>query len=155
MKLHLMLYCMLSLVLLTFISNCKRPDVEQSTKKSTKADPMSDKGIGPVKSVVIDEKIDTEMAKRGEALFQLKCSSCHKLADDYIGPALGEVSTRRSPEWIMNMILNPEEMIEKNALVQALLETYPSRMVSMGLDEKAAREILEYLRSSVDTSIIK
>ena len=46
-------------------------------------------------------------------------------------------------------------MIEKNPLVQTLLEKYPSRMVSMGLDEKAAREILEYLRSSVDTSIIK
>lgn len=112
------------------------------------ADPMQDKGIGPVKSVTLDEQINEEMAKEGEKIYSEKCTACHKPNEDYIGPAPAGILERRTPEWIMNMILNPDEMVKNDPVAKELLAKYNGTpMANQGLTEDEARKILEYFRT--------
>lgn len=114
-------------------------------EKSFSQDTLSDKGIGPVKSVTLGP-VDEELAEVGKATFQAKCSACHKIEERYVGPALSGVTKRRSPEWIMNMILNPQEMTQKNQIAQDLFGEYLVQMTFQNVSEKDARAILEYFR---------
>ncbi len=104
-----------------------------------------EKGIGPITSVTLGP-IDDALAAKGAELFEVKCTACHKLDKRYIGPPLGEVTARRTPEFIMNMILNPEEMMQKHPVVKELLAQYMAQMANQSLTEEEARAILEYLR---------
>jgi len=109
---------------------------------------MEDKGIGSITSVTLNETVDTEMAKAGEVLYNQMCTACHKMDVKFIGPAQKGVLNRRSPEWVMNMILNPQEMLEKNETAKALLKEYNNvPMTDMGLNEVQARSIIEYFRT--------
>ncbi len=123
------------------------PVVEEVTEVTSVVN-LEDKGIGPVISITIEEAIDETMAKSGEELYNQMCSACHKPTVKFIGPAPKDILKRRTPEWVMNMILNPQEMLEKNETAKALLEEYNNvPMTDMGLTEEQAREILEYLRT--------
>jgi mono/diheme cytochrome c family protein len=104
-------------------------------------------GIGPVKHVELGE-LDAAMAATGEAVFNLKCAACHKLTDRYVGPPLGQVLERRKPEYVMNMILNPAEMLEKHPAAKEMLAQFMTPMPNQNLTETEARAVLEYLRSA-------
>ena len=65
----------------------------------------------------------------------------------FVGPGLAVVTERRTPEWIMNMILNPEVMVAENPLAKKLLAEYLSPMANQSLTEDEARAILEYFRT--------
>ena len=109
---------------------------------------MSNEGIGSVKNLKLPDNIDQEMAKQGKAIFDSKCLACHKPHKKFIGPAPAGVLDRRSPEWVMNMMLNPEEMIMKDPIAkQLLIEHNGSPMANQNLSEKDARQILEYFRT--------
>jgi hypothetical protein len=55
---------------------------------------------------------------------------------------------RRNPAWIMNMILNPEEMTLKDPIARELFIEYNSApMANQSLTEEEARAILEYFRT--------
>lgn len=103
-------------------------------------------GIGPIKSLSLDP-LNTTLAKSGQEIFDVKCISCHKLDERYVGPALKGVTQRRTPEFIMNQILNPAEMIEKHPVTKELLAQYYIPMTFQNVTEADARAILEYFRS--------
>lgn len=109
-------------------------------------DPLKNKGIGPITSVDLGDEIDETMAKKGEEVFKSTCSACHDLNTDKIGPALGDVLEKRSPEWVMNMTLNTKEMEEKDPLAKEAKAKYNSAMV-VSITEEEARGVVEYLRS--------
>ncbi len=106
-------------------------------------------GIGPITTVVQLGPVDAAQAAEGKTLFETKCSACHKLTDKYVGPPLGEVTTRRSATYIMNMILNPEGMYTKHPVARQLLGEYMTQMPNLGLTEAQARQLVEYLRTQV------
>jgi hypothetical protein len=55
---------------------------------------------------------------------------------------------RRSPEWVMNMLLNPAEMLKKDPIAIALLKEYNNiMMLNQNLTNDEARSISEYLRT--------
>jgi len=111
------------------------------------ADPMENKGIGPVKSMVLGE-IDQELVAQGLELFEGMCTACHKAEKKFIGPAPKDILSRRSPEWVMNMILNPEEMIKSDPIAKKLLmEANGAPMANQNLTEEQARAVLEYFRT--------
>ena len=110
-----------------------------------------EKGIGPVTRVSMGP-LDHELAEEGEELFATKCSACHRLDERYVGPPLGDVLERREPEFVMNMILNPGEMVEKHPVVREMLAQYYTPMPNQGLTEEEARAILEYLRQGTAES---
>ncbi|MEZ4965773.1 MAG: hypothetical protein R2791_11060 [Saprospiraceae bacterium] len=44
----------------------------------------------------------------------MKCAACHKLDDmRVVGPGWKDVTKRRKPEWIMNMVTNVDVMLER------------------------------------------
>lgn len=104
-------------------------------------------GIGPISSVDVGP-IDAALAAQGEGLFTTKCSACHQMDQRYVGPPLGDVTERRTPEYVMNMILNPEEMVQKHPEAKALLAQYMTPMPNQNLSHDEARAVLEYLRQA-------
>lgn len=109
---------------------------------------MNNKGIGPVSSVTLADEVDTALAEEGEEIYNMYCLACHKPDKKFIGPAPKGVLEIRSPEWVMNMILNPDEMVKKDPIAkQLLLEYNGSPMANQGLTEDQARAILEYFRT--------
>jgi len=104
------------------------------------------KGVGPITSIELAE-IDDALVETGKEIFKANCTSCHKMKKRFVGPALDGVIDRRSPEWIMNMILNPEEMVEKDETAKALLMEYSAPMANQSLTEDQARAILEFFRT--------
>lgn len=119
---------------------------KEEKKEVVEVDPMKDKGIGPITNLTLAE-IDDSLAASGKEIFKSKCSACHKMSKRFVGPGLAGVTERRTPEWIMNMILNPEEMVQKNPEAKKLLAEYLSPMANQSLTEDEARAILEYFRT--------
>ena len=110
-------------------------------------DALENKGVGPIINVILEDKVNISMANSGEKLFNQLCTSCHIINEDYIGPAMSGILDRRSPEWIMNMILNPIQMVEEDPIAIELLEKYNFEyMYNQNLLDEEAREILEYFR---------
>jgi len=104
-------------------------------------------GIGPRRELELGE-IDHELFERGQEIFTTKCSACHKLDERYVGPPLGGVTERREPEYVMNMILNTDEMVARHPEVKDLLAQYYTPMPDQQLTEEDGRAVLEYLRAS-------
>ncbi|MFA7361599.1 MAG: cytochrome c [Candidatus Kapaibacterium sp.] len=109
-------------------------------------DAKTDKGTGPVKELALGE-IDKKLVSEGQVLFQKKCTTCHGLDQKKIGSALRGITKRRTPEWIMNMMLNPDGMINENKAAKELFEEMKVRMNPQDVNETDARKILEYLRT--------
>lgn len=107
------------------------------------------KGVGKFTDVTVDANIDAEMAKRGQAIFESKCTPCHKTSEEkLVGPGLKNITNLRTPEWIMNMITNPEEMTKKDPVAKALFEKHLVQMTFQNVDDEQTREIYEYLRKN-------
>lgn len=105
-----------------------------------------EQGIGPVRDLELGP-IDPTLVGEGEALFTTKCSACHKIEERYVAPALGDVLARRRPEFVMNMMLNATEMVQKHPTIRELLAEYFTPMPVQITEREQARAILEYLRS--------
>lgn len=107
------------------------------------------RGEGKFTDVKIDAKLDGAMALRGEKVSDLKCLSCHKLTSEkLVGPGWEGVTTRHTPEWIMNFMTNTDAMIDKDPKVQAMLEICMVRMPNQNLSDTEAREVFEFLRKN-------
>lgn len=107
------------------------------------------RGSGKFDHVDIGDKLDAAMAGTGEKIYGVKCSGCHKLTEEkLVGPGWKGVSTRHKPEWIMNFITNPDEMINKDPKVQAMLEICLVRMPNQSLNDDDARNLLEFMRKN-------
>lgn len=104
-------------------------------------------GIGPVTAPVELGPLNEAMAEEGEEIFEVKCTACHKRDEKYVGPALAGVTERRSAAYIMNMILNPQEMVERHPVAKQLLAEHMTFMPAQGLTENEARQVVEYLRT--------
>lgn len=121
--------------------------VADATPASKRID-LSSKGVGPVTAVTLDAEIDEALAKNGGEVYNQMCLACHRLGKKFIGPAPNGILERRSPEWVMNMILNPEGMVKEDALAkELLLEFNGAPMANQGLTEEQARNVLEFFRT--------
>ena len=113
----------------------------------------SEFGIGPVKEEMKLAPIDNNLVTKGKQIFDTKCVSCHKFDSRLVGPPLKDVTKRRRPEWIMNQILNPAEMIEKDKISKELFAQYLVPMTFQDITIDDARAILEYFRA-VDANAV-
>lgn len=107
------------------------------------------KGIGQVKNVMLESPLDQGRVKRGIAIYEMKCQSCHKLDDTrLVGPGWKDITKKRKPEWIMNMITNVDMMLDQDPEAQKLLELCLMRMPNQNMSIGDARDVLEYMRSN-------
>jgi hypothetical protein len=58
---------------------------------------------------------------------------------------LGDVLEKRSPTYVMNMILNPVEMTKKHPEAKKMLQQYMNQMTFQNVSKEQARSIVEYL----------
>jgi hypothetical protein len=145
--------------LATFIFACS-PDKPKTTdtgsgagnellKDDAAKSALDAKGVGKFSNVAIDPNLDPKMAALGTGIYDLKCSSCHKLTGEkLVGPGWHEVTKRRTPEWIMNFATNTDEMLNKDPEAQALLETCLVRMPNQSLSDDDARNVYEFMRKN-------
>ncbi|SHG55274.1 cytochrome c [Winogradskyella jejuensis] len=121
-----------------------KSDVVPASKRIT----LDNKGVGKIKNLELSATIDNAMVERGAALFKTNCTACHKTNKRFIGPNPTGIMERRSPEWIMNMILDPKLMTEEDQCAKDLLiEFNGAAMANQNLTEQQARDILEYFRT--------
>ena len=104
-------------------------------------------GVGPIKEELKLEPINDNMVKRGKEIFDMKCIACHKFDSRLVGPPLKDVTKRRRPEWIMNQILNPVEMAQKDPITKELFAQYMVQMTFQDVNTLDARALLEYMRA--------
>ena len=126
-------------------------DTEETTETTETTSSMSTdpKGIGPYENVELTHPLDESMVATGKQVYELKCSSCHKLNNErVVGPGWAGVTDRRTPEWIMNFIVNVDEMLDKDTASQRMLEECLVRMPNQGLSESDARGVLEFMRKN-------
>ncbi len=143
----------LSLFFVALVFSCspkpgqtEKPDINKSAVEAI-TDPT--KGIGAVKNVTMNSPLDQERVIRGLAIYEMKCSACHKLTDQRIvGPGWKELTKKRKPEWIMNMITNVDIMLEKDEEAQKLLELCLMRMPNQNMSIGDARDVLEFMRQN-------
>lgn len=119
-------------------------------KDSEKVEDASDgKGVGQVKEVKLNTPLEQERIPRGLAIYEMKCSGCHRLdGQRVVGPGWKDVTKRRKPEWIMNMVTNVDVMLEKDAEAQKLLELCLTRMPNQNVSVGDARDIIEFMRQN-------
>ena len=111
--------------------------------------PNEGRGIGEVKQVTLNSPLEQERVGRGKAIYEMKCQACHRLDETrVVGPGWKDVTKRRKPEWIMNMITNVDIMLEKDPEAQKLLELCLMRMPNQNVSVGDARDILEYMRQN-------
>ena len=129
------------------VSRTKTEEKKAETGGGVPVD-LDNKGVGPIKNLDFPDEIDQEMAARGQAKFDAVCVACHMVDQRMIGPAMKGVYERRSPEWVMNMILNPDGMLKEDPIAKALLKEYNNAiMLNQNLTEEEARDLAEYLRT--------
>jgi len=125
----------------------KKVEPVANTKASETID-LTNKGVVPIESLALSAEIDQAMAARGKDVYDRMCTACHRVDKKFIGPAPKGLLKRRSPEWIMNMMLDPEGMVKNDPLAKALLiEFNGSPMANQNLTEDEARAVLEYFRT--------
>lgn len=105
-------------------------------------------GIGPISNFKLPAEIDQTLAETGKVVYNAKCTACHKPTEVFIGPPPKGILERRTPAWIMNMILDPETMVLKDPIAKQLLIKFNmSPMANQSLTQDEARAVLEYFRT--------
>ena len=99
--------------------------------------------------VTVTNPLNADWVSSGKNIYELKCQSCHRLTDEkLVGPGWKDVTKRRQPVWIMNMITNVDMMLESDPEAQKLLEQCMVRMPNQNISKEDARIILEFMRSN-------
>ncbi len=128
-------------------SNQSQATASEKTTDPASYDPKRGEGKYTAETLSISGQLDQSKAKEGENISGVKCTSCHKITSEkLVGPGWQDVTKRRTPEWIMNFITNPDPMIDKDPEAQAMLELCLVRMPNQNLTDDEARNILEYMR---------
>jgi cytochrome c len=114
------------------------------------------KGIGQTTEVQLNNPLDQEMIKRGKAISEMKCAACHRFSDQrVVGPGWAGVTTRRKPEWIMNMITDVEAMLDEDPAAREMLEECLTRMPNQNLTVADARDVLEFMYDNDEAQAAK
>jgi cytochrome c5 len=129
----------------------KNQSTESTDLTKAEIDSITDpaKGIGIVRNVALNTPLELDRVEKGKAIYEEKCNSCHKLDDQrLVGPGWKDITKRRKPEWIMNMITNVDVMLDNDDQAQELLESCGTRMEVEVLTIGEARDVLEFMRQN-------
>ncbi|MBK7965717.1 MAG: cytochrome c [Bacteroidetes bacterium] len=142
---------MASILSISLFACTSRQEAEEAAKNSPS--PVEAAAEQPevhgteVKEIALTNPLNQEWVANGEKIYDSKCLSCHKLTDEkLVGPGWKDVTKRRTPVWIMNMILNVEMMLDEDPEAQLMLEQCLVRMPNQNLTEADSRQVIEFMR---------
>lgn len=102
-------------------------------------------GIGSFKKLELNP-INDSIMRIGMETFKLKCASCHTMEYKNLGPDLSDLLARRQPEWVMNYLLNHQEMLKKDSItIKTNLKFEKNCTIKLN-NEDEALALLEYFR---------
>ena len=131
----------ISVFSLALIFSCGSP---QTTSTEVETNEKSFVGF-----VELTDPLDEQMVTAGRSIFQEKCASCHTLdTARFFVPSFAGVTNRRKPEWIMNMIMNVDVMVQVDSVAHSLLLETGIKMPEPDLSVDQARNVLEFLRQN-------
>ncbi|MCU0443724.1 MAG: cytochrome c [Microscillaceae bacterium] len=112
----------LSVVGAFFLSHCHTSDSQQSETPKSETKPQS---------VIKNARNElSKLARKGQALFQRDCSTCHSMAVDKIeGPTLKGYTKRLDKAWTKRFLDNPNEIFSNDKRMQALLQRFQYRVM--------------------------
>lgn len=126
----------------------KKVEAKTDNTKASETIDLTNKGVGPIKSLTLPAEIDQAMVAKGKDVYDKMCTACHRVDKKFIGPPPTGILEKRTPEWVMNMILDPEGMVKNDPLAKKLLiEFNGSPMANQNLTEEESRAVLEYFRT--------
>ncbi len=90
----------------------------------------------------------------GKAIFIARCTSCHNVNAQVVGPALANVDQRHSVDWIVNFVHSPKTMISKNDKDAVALYNQFNQIVmpdhsDLSVDD--IKNVLAYIKSETKT----
>ncbi len=90
--------------------------------------------------------INDSVMKLGANLFNEKCSMCHTMEYKNIGPDVSDLLAYRKKEWLVNFLLNKDEMILRDSLTQINIQKYDTICGANISKREEAMQLLEYFR---------
>ena len=131
-------------------TSTEAPAATDADKAATDGAYDPQRGLGKWNESNVDvAKFDPTMAEAGKKIFDVKCSSCHKLTDEkLVGPGWKGITEKHKAYWLMNFIANPDPMINVDPELQKQLEICMVRMPNQNLNDTEAREVVEFMRQN-------
>ncbi|HEX9145187.1 MAG TPA: cytochrome c, partial [Candidatus Binatia bacterium] len=94
----------------------------------------------------------TQLAEKGEALFQQKCAPCHTIGKGkLVGADLQGVGQRVSRDWMERFIAAPSKMFAaKDPTALKLLKEFNIPMPDLGLSKEEVDAVVTYLEGPTE-----
>jgi mono/diheme cytochrome c family protein len=120
------------------------PDQTQASRTNTTVAASA----GPVYDEQKAMAAGLEQSPTGKQLFVGNCKQCHAINEVVVGPALGNLSERRSNDWIQAFIRNSSKMIQNgDPIAKELYEQYNrTQMPSFNFKQEEMDAILSYIK---------
>lgn len=102
-------------------------------------------------SLLITTRSAAQNIAEGESLFKQKCTACHAIDRDMIGPRLASVNQRHDEEWLIPWIRNSQAMIAAgDETAVALFEGHNNVVMTAfpELSDDNIRNILAYVEQA-------
>ena len=91
----------------------------------------------------------------GKTIFTTRCTSCHNVNAQVVGPALANVDQRRTVDWIVNFVHSPKTLIQKNDKQAVALYNQFNQIVMPDHPDLSAddiKSVLTYIKSETKNS---
>jgi protein SCO1/2 len=111
-------------------------------------DPVQRTKVPPIEKANASVFVDNPSNLPGQALFVKTCGACHTVGKGRrVGPDLAGVTTRRTRDWLVSYIMEPEKVRAKgDAAAMSLVAQYPTvRMPNLGLSEFDSSDVIAYI----------
>jgi len=94
-----------------------------------------------------------EEYKKGQTIFTSQCTSCHKINQKLVGPALAGVYDKYDRAWLLSWIKNSQELIKANdpKAVAIFNEFNKSVMPAFSLSDADVDAVLSYIKVETET----
>jgi len=102
----------------------------------------------PIEKASTATFVDDPSNLPGQALFVKTCGGCHTVGKGRrVGPDLTGVTTRRTRDWLVSYIMEPEKVrAKRDPVAMALAAQYPTvRMPNLGLSELDSSDVIAYI----------
>jgi len=95
---------------------------------------------------------------KGKTIFTTRCTSCHNVNAQLVGPALANVEERRPVEWIISFVNSPQAMISKKdkdavALYNKFNQVTMPDHTDLSSDD--IKNVLAYIKSETKTATVE